>query len=74
MTPEERDRLARLETVVQSMSEAHERMEAKLDKLLAAAAMGRGAWMLLTKQGMVLLLLLSGIAWLGDRLHWWMAR
>jgi hypothetical protein len=71
MTPDERDRLARLETVVQGMGEAHERMEAKLDQILAAAAMGKGAWLLLTKQGAVLLLILAAAGWVGDRLHWW---
>jgi hypothetical protein len=43
MTPEERDRLARVEERTVGFDERLDRIEIKLDKLVAAAAMGKGA-------------------------------
>lgn len=41
-------------------------MNAKLDCLLAAAAMGRGAWWAMLRMGGVLVLAVGAIGWLWD--------
>lgn len=67
MTPEER--LAVLEARVGGWEAQAARMDEKLDQLLEAAAMGRGAWWAIIKIGGVLVTLATMVAWFGDRLH-----
>jgi hypothetical protein len=71
MTPEERDRLARAEQQTGALDERLDRIEIKLDMLVAAAAMGKGAFWLLTKLGGVLVLGAGAIGWAADHFHWW---
>lgn len=47
------------------------RVEKKLDQLLTLAAMGKGAWWLLTKVAGVALLLAGAVGWAADHFHWW---
>lgn len=51
MTPDERDRLARLEADYENLVGWVKKIDAKLDQLLEAAAMGKGAWWALLKLG-----------------------
>ena len=67
MTPEER--LVRLEERQAHNDRQLEEMDRKLDQLLEAAAMGRGAWWAMLKLGGALVMLGSVVAWVGDRLH-----
>jgi hypothetical protein len=71
MTPEERDRLARVEERAVGVDERLDRIETKLDKLVAAAAMGKGAFWLLTKMGGILVLGAGALGWAADHFHWW---
>jgi hypothetical protein len=71
MTPEERDRLARVEERTIGFDERLDRIEIKLDKLVAAAAMGKGAFWLLTKLGGLLVLTAGAFGWAADHFHWW---
>jgi hypothetical protein len=61
MTPEERDRLLRLEVNAANQEKSVERMsikvdvlDGKMDDLLRAAHMGQGAWWLILRIGAVL--------------------
>jgi hypothetical protein len=61
MTPDERDRLLRLEVnaantekSVERMSDKVDGLDAKMDDLLRAAHMGQGAWWLILRIGAVL--------------------
>jgi len=74
MTPDERDRLTRLESSVEQLkkNDEHleariERMDGKLDRLLTAAAMGKGAWWMIMKVGGVLTLIVGVAVWLYER-------
>lgn len=67
MTREERDRLVVLETKFSQIEESMAAMDEKLDKLVAAANMGKGAWWLLLKIGGVLTVVGGAGAWLYDR-------
>lgn len=67
VTPEERDRLARLEATVAGQQKWLEDIDKKLDELLAAANMGKGAWWILLRVGGVLVVLGGGAAWLIDK-------
>lgn len=66
MSPEERDRLTRLEVKVETQEQKLGAMDTKLDQLLEAAAMGKGAWWIMLKIGGIGVLILGGIAWLWD--------
>lgn len=68
MTPEERERLARLETNYQHISGKVDTMDGKLDQILTAAAMGKGAWWALLRFGGVLTLALGAGAWAYEHL------
>lgn len=70
MTPAERDRLARVEIEVALLSRALADMNGKLDQLVAAANMGKGAWWLLLRLGGVLVVLAGAAAWALDHLGW----
>jgi hypothetical protein len=51
MTPEERDRLTRAEAQLVTQAALIAGMDKKLDQLIAAANMGRGAWGLILRIG-----------------------
>jgi len=65
MTPEER--IAKLETRQEGTDAWLKEIDAKLDQLIAAANMGRGAWWALLKIGGLLLLLVGAAAWIWER-------
>lgn len=69
MSPEERDRLTRVEVEFSILKEDVAGMDAKLDRLLEAAAMGRGAWWIVLKVGGIGVLIITAIAWLWEQLH-----
>lgn len=71
MTPEERDRLARLEADYENLVGWVKKIDGKLDQILEAAAMGRGAWWLLLKIGAVVMAVVTLGTIIGDRLHVW---
>lgn len=62
------ERIARLEERDKSQNERLLGIESKLDRLIAQANMGRGAWLALLKIGGILLAVASGAAWIWDRL------
>jgi hypothetical protein len=68
VTPEERDRLARAEIEVRMLSRSLGEMNRKLDQLVAAANMGKGAWWLLLRLGGVLVVLAGVTGWVLDHL------
>ena len=70
MTPEERDRLVRVETIVGEHSKHLAAANEKLDRLVAAANMGKGAWWLLLKIGAVLVALATAGAWIVNTAMW----
>lgn len=65
-TPEER--LARLEAKHDSLEAWVKSMDAKLDQLLAASNMGKGAWKVIMWVGGILATLSAAGAWLWDHL------
>lgn len=67
MTPDERDRLTRLETEVAGMKQWLQSIDGKQDELLAAANMGKGAWWIILRIGGVLVVLGGAAAWLIDK-------
>jgi hypothetical protein len=71
MTPEERDRLVKTEAQIVAFDERLDRIETKLDKLVLAAAMGKGAFWLLMKLGGMLVMVAGAVAWAADHFRWW---
>jgi len=71
MMPEERDRLVKAEAQMVAFDERLDRIETKLDKLVLAAAMGKGAFWLLMKLGGMLVLVAGAVAWAADHFRWW---
>jgi hypothetical protein len=74
VTPEERERLLRLEINFANMVMSSEKLadkvdglDAKMDTLLEAANMGKGAWLLLLKLGAVIAAVAAAVAWVVDR-------
>lgn len=59
---EERDRVA---------DERMDRLEKKIDQMLQAAAMGKGAWWAITKLGGILVMLIMAGGWAADHFGWW---
>ena len=53
MTPEERDRLARLEQRVEGLDAWMKSINTKLDEVRTAAHMGAGAWWIILRLGAV---------------------
>lgn len=47
------------------------RLEAKVDRLLTAAAMGRGAFWFATRLGGLLVMAATGLGWAADHFGWW---
>jgi hypothetical protein len=70
VTPEERDRLARAEIEVRMLSRSLGEMNRKLDQLIAAVNMGKGAWWLLLRLGGVLVVLAGATGWALEHLGW----
>lgn len=69
MSPDERDRLVRVEAGYEHLAGKVEGMDKKLDELLQAAAMGRGAWWLLLKLGGLAVAFVTAAVWVWDRLQ-----
>jgi hypothetical protein len=67
MTPDERDRLAKLEQKVTSLEDWLRSIHGELKELNKAAHMGKGAWWLILRIGAVLLALGTAGAWVFDR-------
>ena len=74
MSPEERDRLLRLELnaenqamSVDRISDKVDRLDGKVDDLLKAAHMGQGAWWLMLRVGAVITAVISAAVWIFDR-------
>jgi hypothetical protein len=61
MSPDERDRLAKVEQIVSSQQEALKSIEAKLDHLTSIADMGKGALWLALKVGGVMTVLIAAL-------------
>lgn len=64
-TPEER--IAALEARMNGTDAWLKDMDSKLDSLVAAANMGRGAWWIILRIGGVLVVLGGALAWLIDK-------
>jgi hypothetical protein len=72
MTPEER--LLKLELNQANQAQAFDRMsdvvdklDGKVDQLIAVTNMGKGAWLLILKAGGVLLAIAAALAWIVER-------
>lgn len=66
MTPEER--IASLEEWKRSTEQWLGGMDKKLDQLIAAANMGKGAWWVVIKIGGLAVMLIAAVGWLADRI------
>ncbi len=67
MTPDERDRLAKVEVKVEAIEKMLSEMDGKLDTVVSAASFGRGAlWAALKIGGFAVLVIAAG-GWLWDR-------
>ncbi len=78
MSPDIYDRVASLEHRMAIADEQRRqlvatlaRVEGKLDRLLTAAAMGRGAFWFATRLGGLAVVLLGAVGWAADHFHWW---
>ena len=60
-------KIGALEASVEALQTQSAAMNAKVDALLAAANMGRGAWWLLMKIGGAMLVIGTAIAWAVER-------
>lgn len=68
MTPEERDRLVKVETKLESMDDWLRTIATDVGDIKKAAHMGSGAWWLLLRIGAVLAAIAAAFAWVFDRL------
>ena len=68
MTPEERDRLAKVETKVESQDDWLRSIAKDVSEIKEAAHMGRGAWLFLLRLGAVLTAMAAAAAWIFDRI------
>lgn len=66
MTPEER--IAVLETKVDGQGKWLESIDGKVDKLLEAASMGKGGFLVVMKLGALLVMAAGFFAWLWDHI------
>lgn len=64
----------RLEAEVKALTKSVEDMDKKLDQLVEAANMGKGAWWVSVKVGGVLVTASAGIAWIWGHLQTFMHR
>ena len=69
-TPEDDRRITRLEVQLELLSTQMIANSIKLDKLVEAATMGRGAWGLILRMGTVMVAVVAAVAWTIDRIHW----
>lgn len=69
-SPEEDRRITRLEVQLEQLSLQMTANNSKLDQLIAAANMGRGAWGLILRMGTVMVAVAAAVAWVVDRIHW----
>ena len=69
MSPEERDRLVKVEQIVASQQEWLKSIDGKLDHLTSIADMGRGALWLSLKVGGVLAVAAAGLWALAEKFH-----
>ena len=63
-------RITRLEERVAQLVVQTKDNGSKLDSLIAAANMGRGAWWLILRMGTVMVAIAAVVAWVVDRIHW----
>jgi hypothetical protein len=70
MTPQERERLVKVEERVANISDDLADISEKLDRLIAAANMGKGAWLAVLRLGGVLVVLGGAIGWVTDHWSW----
>lgn len=68
MTPEERDRLVKVETKLESMDDWLRTIASDVGEIKKAAHMGSGAWWLLLRIGAVMVVIAGAFAWIFDRL------
>lgn len=65
------ERVAILETRIAQVEESSKKNGSKLDLLLEAATLGRGAWWMLVKIGMILSLIFTiAVSWWQTVLDW----
>lgn len=69
MTPEERDRLVRLEAKHEQLEEWMASISKKLDEVRLVAHMGKGALWIMLKLGAVALALAGAGAWAFEKFH-----
>lgn len=63
-------RITRLEERVAQLVVQTKDNGSKLDSLIAAANMGRGAWWLILRMGTAMVAIAAVVAWMVDRIHW----
>lgn len=63
------ERVAKLEARVDGQEAWMRDIDAKLDTLIAAANMGRGAWWMLLKMGGLLVVIAGAGAWLYEKIR-----
>lgn len=63
------ERLATLETKVEGQENWLKSIDGKLDDVIAAMNMGKGAWYLLLKVGAVLVAVAGAVAWVADHIQ-----
>lgn len=68
MTTEEHERLAKLEAIYTLLDISVQNIECKVDKLVAMANIGRGAFWMLIKAGGFIIALCGAIAWVFDHI------
>jgi len=69
MTPDERDRLAKVETRMDGIEAWLREIHADQKKMLAAMNMGKGAWWAAVKICGLLVMAAGALAWLYDRVR-----
>lgn len=67
MTPDERDRLAKVETKVEAIEKMLSEMDGKLDTVVTAASFNRGAFWAALKIGGAMVVVIAAIGWVWDR-------
>ncbi len=67
VTPDERDRLAKVETKVEAIERMLSEMDGKLDTVVSAATFSRGALWAALKIGGFMLVVVAALGWAWDR-------
>lgn len=68
MTPEERDRLTKVEAKLEGQEAWLRAIAADVSEIKEAAHMGRGAWVFILRLGAVVAALAAAAAWIFDHL------